>query len=79
MVGWGWLGSHYRSHDDEVSGPDITPARAAINPLHRGGLPPTIIFAMYQADSVAKILGTLGYLSAIGTQLSPNIEGLYDF
>jgi hypothetical protein len=31
----------------------------------RGSLPPVIILSMYQADSIAKLLGSLGYLSAI--------------
>jgi hypothetical protein len=32
----------------------------------RGSLPPVIILSMYQANAISDILGSLGYLSAIG-------------
>jgi hypothetical protein len=38
----------------------------------RGALPPTIVLSAYQADSIAKILGTLGYLTAIGAHAPRN-------
>jgi hypothetical protein len=42
------------------------------NRSKRGALPPTIVLSMYQADSVAKILGSLGYLTAIGADPTPS-------